>query len=127
MRSEGTRMGFAPEHKETSNFGHYTCDFWNTDNGCGKSYDGKVEEASYSLPGREVHIWIYGDNLSVTRSMGDGYYMEWNNDDEMALIDSEWMNMLDLRQILRSFPSDPFSGMVRDKMLRILQESGVDV
>lgn len=125
MKSEGTKKGFVPEHKETSSFGEYMCDFWNTELGCGKSYDGTVEEASYSLPGGDVHIWIYGDNLSVTRQLGDGYYMEWDNDDEMALEDTERMGMLDLMQVLRSFPADPFSDMVKKKTAKILLANGV--
>lgn len=124
MKSEGTKKGFVPEHKEVSSFGEYMCDFWNTELGCGKSYNGTVEEASYSLPGRDVHIWIYGDSLSVTRLMGDGYYMEWVNDDEMALEDTEWMKTLDLMQVLRSFPTDPFSCMVKKKTAKILVAAG---
>ena len=124
MKSEGTKKGFVPEHTEQSGFGEYMCDFWNTELGCGKSYNGTVEEASYSLPGGDVHIWIYGDNLSVTRSMGDGYYMEWTNDDEMAMQNTEWMGRLNLEQILRSFPADPFSCMIQKKMEKILAASG---
>lgn len=125
MKSEGIKKGFVPEHKEASSFGEYMCDFWNTELGCGKSYNGTVEEASYSLPGRVVHIWIYGDSLSITRLMGDGYYMEWVNDDEMALENTEWMGMLDLMQVLRSFPDDPFSDMVKKKTAKILIAAGV--
>jgi len=57
--------------------------------------------------------------------MGDGYYMEWVNDDEMALENTEWMKTLDLMQVLRSFPADPFSDMVKKKTAKILIAAGV--
>jgi len=42
MKSEGIKKGFVPEHKEASSFGEYMCDFWNTELGCGKIYNGTV-------------------------------------------------------------------------------------
>lgn len=48
-----------------------------------------------------------------------------DNDDEMALEDAERMGMLDLMQVLRSFPTDPFSCMVKKKTAKILIAAGV--
>lgn len=59
------------------------CDLWTSPRGQALVSDGAVHLASVYKDG--IHIYIYGDSMSVTRELGRNRYLQWCNDEDIEL------------------------------------------
>lgn len=113
-----------------SPFGDYLCDCLQSDLGLALVHDGKIELASISDPKRQIHIYIYGGSISVTRRVNRRRYVEWVNDPDLAMPTDEFsvyfMSDAELSLIL-AYGKGAY-GMLWDKVARRVGEiTGVSV